>query len=136
AVTGGYLNQTAQLYMQENITFAGVIGSYTFVDWGKRKNTIRAREMLESMAVLKLQQTQDEVRQKTVKAYREFNENRQVVATNGELVELLTEEAKKAATPDAMLKTAKDLALAQVNYIKAQLALQQAYVDLMVLVGK
>jgi outer membrane protein TolC len=149
AVTGGYLNQTAQLYMQENIGFAGVIGSCTFVDWGKRKNTIRAREMLESMAVLKLQQTQDEVRQKTIKAWREFDETRQTLTLAGELVEARKEVTKQASSPEAMtkaakdpalieilLKAVKDQALAQVDYIKAELAHQQAYVQLMTLLGK
>jgi outer membrane protein TolC len=135
-VTGGYLNQTAMSYVQQDSEFVGVVGSYTFFDGGKRRNTIRERETLTAMAVLKLQQTQDDVRQKTVKAFREFDETRQALATAGELVGVRTETAKAAKTPEAMMASAKPLALAQVDYIKAQLAHQQAYVTLMVLIGK
>jgi outer membrane protein len=136
AAAGGYLNQTAMDYVQQNSAFIGVIGTYTFVDWGKRRNTIRERQTLHAMAVLKLQQTEDDVRQKTAKAFREFQETAQGVVTAGELVAVRTEATKTAANPDAMLKAAKKLALAQVDYVKAELAHQQAYVQLMTLIGK
>jgi outer membrane protein TolC len=135
-VTGGYLNQTAMSYVQQDSEYFGVVGSYTFFDGGKRRNTIRERETLTAMAVLKLQQTEDDVRQKTVKAFREFAETRQALATAGELVAVRTEAAKAAKTPDAMMAAAKPAALAQVDYVKAELAHQQAYVTLMVLIGK
>jgi len=123
-------------YIQQDFEYVGVIGSYTFFDAGKRRNTIRERETLTAMAVLKLQQTEDDVRQKTVKAFREFGETRQALATAGELVGVRTESAKTAKTPEAMMAAAKPLALSQVDYIKAELAHQQAYVTLMVLIGK
>src|SRR5262249_50547442 len=63
ALMGGYTNQTAADYIQPNIGYVGVVGTYTFVAWGKRRNTIREREELVMMATLKLQQTQDTVRQ-------------------------------------------------------------------------
>jgi hypothetical protein len=101
------------------------------------------------MAILKLQQTQDEVRQKTVKAWREFEETRQTLAIDAELVAARTEAATQASSPQSLMKAAKDpavievllkavkdQALAQVDYIRAELAHQQAYVQLMTLVGK
>jgi outer membrane protein TolC len=112
------------------------VGSYTFVDWGKRRNTIRERETLTAMAILMLQQTEDEVRQKTVKAFREYQETAAAIETAGELVAVRTEATKKAPSPDAMLKAAKDQALAEVDYVKAELAHQQAYVQVMTLIGK
>jgi outer membrane protein TolC len=136
ALTAGWLDQTAMSYVQQDSEFFGVIGSYTFFDWGKRRATIRQRETLTAMAVLKLQETQDDVRQKTVKAFREFEETRQSLATAGEMVAVRTEAVKKAANPEAMMAAAKEQALAQVNYVKAELAHQQAYVQLMVLIGK
>jgi outer membrane protein TolC len=136
ALTAGWLDQTAMSYVQQDSEFFGVIGSYTFVDWGKRRATIRQRETLTAMAVLKLQETQDDVRQKTVKAFREFEETRQSLATAGEMVAVRTEAVKKAANPEAMMAAGKEQALAQVNYVKAELAHQQAYVQLMVLIGK
>jgi outer membrane protein TolC len=55
AAFGGYLNQTAASYIQQDIGYYGVMGTYTFVDWGKRRNTIRERKTLASMATLQLQ---------------------------------------------------------------------------------
>jgi outer membrane protein TolC len=136
AVVGGYCNQTAMSYVQQDIGFFGVVGSIAIVDGGKRKNTIRERETLVGMAILKLQQTEDEVRQKTVKAFREFEETRQAVVTAEELVAVRIEATKKATSPVDMLAGAKAQGLAQVDYIKAQLAHQQAYVQLMTLIGK
>src|SRR5207253_5483617 len=72
AVVGGYSNQTAADYIQPNIGFVGVIGTYTFVDWGKRRNTIRERNELVAMATLKTQQTQDNGSPKALKAYRDY----------------------------------------------------------------
>ena len=69
AVVGGYANQTAASYMQQDIGFVGVVGSYTFFEWGKRRNTVRGGENLVALAKLKVQQTQDEVRQKALKPY-------------------------------------------------------------------
>ena len=56
-VVGGYVNQTGASYIQQDIGYVGVMGSYTFLDWGKRKNIVRERGNLVSMATLKVQQT-------------------------------------------------------------------------------
>ena len=64
AVVGGYANQTGASYVQQDIGYLGVTGSYTFVDWGNRRNTIRGSENLIALANLKVQTTEDEVRQK------------------------------------------------------------------------
>src|SRR5262249_6995525 len=75
AVIGGYANQTVANYIQPNIGYVGVVGSYTFVDWGKRRNIVRERRDLVTMATLKSQQTRDEVRQKAAKVFREVQES-------------------------------------------------------------
>ncbi len=142
AMVGGYSNQTAADYIQPNIGFVGVMGSYTFVDWGKRRNVIRERQNLVAMASLKLQQTEDDVRQKAQKAFREVAETQEALKTAEEMVGLRQEAVKQATTPEAMknptplLTASKDLLTAQVDAIKADLAYRQAYVQLMALIGK
>jgi outer membrane protein TolC len=141
AVVGGYANQTVQSYVQQDIGYAGVVGTYTFVDWGKRRNVIRERQNLVGMATLKLQQTEDDVRQKARKAFREVGESQQALKTAEELVGLHKEAVKKATTPEAeknpkdLLDASKALMLAEVEYVKADLAYRQAYVELMTLLG-
>jgi outer membrane protein TolC len=142
---GGYVNQTGASYIQQDIGYVGAVGSYTFVDWGKRRNVIRERQNLVAMATLKLEQTQDDVRQSAEKAFRNVAETQEALKTAGELVELRTEEEKKAATPEAMTKAtglkdlldaSKKLAEAEVDAVKADLAYREAYVKLMALLGK
>jgi outer membrane protein TolC len=145
ALMGGYLNQTAADYIQPNISYVGVVGSYTFFDGGKRRAVIHEREDLVGMASLKLRQTEDEVRQKATKAFREVGETQEALKQAQELVTLLKEAEKTATTPEALtnplalallLKASKDLMLAEVEVVKADLAYRQAYVKVMSLVGK
>ena len=136
AAFGGYLNQQAMSYVQPNISYLGVMGTYTFVDWGKRRNIIRERNTLESMATIQLQQTEDEVRQKAQKAFREVIQTQQERTTAQEMLDLRKEAEKKAGAPMAMMAAVKARMLAEVDFIKADLAYRQAYVQLMSLVGQ
>jgi outer membrane protein TolC len=145
AAVAGYINQTGLSYVQQDIGYVGVVGSYTFVDWGKRRNVIRERQNLVAMANLKLQQTEDDVRQKAVKAFREVGETNEALKTSQEMVTLRKEAEKKVTTPEAvknpialaiMLKASKDRGTAEFDAIKAELAYRQAYVSLMSLIGK
>jgi outer membrane protein TolC len=127
-VAGGYLNQTGESYVQQDIGYLGVFGSYTFVDWGKRRNILCERKNLVAMATLKVQQVQDEVCQKSKKAYREMEQNQAALQVAQELVEARKAVAQKASTPQAMrdptalLRAGKDLATAEVDLIKAEMA--------------
>lgn len=136
ALTGGYVNQTVQSYVQQDIGYVGLIGTYTFVDWGKRKNVIRERQDLVAMASLKLHQTEDDVRQKAVKAFREIGETQAALKTAQEMAALRAEAQKKATDPAALMAAARNRALADVDLVKADLAYRQAYVQLMSLIGK
>lgn len=136
AAFGGYLNQTAASYVQQDIGYFGVLGTYTFVDWGKRRNTVRQRKDMATMAGLQLQQTEDEVRQKARKAFREVAEALQARNTAQEMLDLRAEGAKKAAAPAAMMAAVKARMMAEVDFVKADLAYRQAYVQLMSLVGQ
>jgi outer membrane protein TolC len=112
------------------------VGTYTFVDWGKRRNTIRERDQFVAMATLKVRQTQDTVRQNALKAFRDYEQSQRALKLAGELVAVRTEAEKAAATPAAKFKAAKDAMTAQVDSVKADLAHRIAYVKLMSLLGQ
>jgi outer membrane protein len=144
-LVGGYVNQTGASYIQQDIGYVGVVGSYTFVDWGKRRNVIRERQNLVGMATLKLEQTRDDVRLKVEKAFRDWVASQETLKIDEEMVGLRKEAEKKATTPeamtnptalDALLTASKKRAEAEVEAVKADLAYRQAYVELMGLVGK
>jgi outer membrane protein TolC len=136
AVIGGYANNNMLDVVQPNFGYVGVFGTYTFLDWGKRKNTIRERKEIEAMAALKVQQTQDTVRQNALKAFRDYHETQEALKLADDLVAVRTEAQKAAAGPADQFKAAKDLMEAQVNSVKADLAHRIAYVKLMSLLGK
>jgi len=137
AIVGGYLNQTGASYMQQDIGFVGAFASFTIWDWGKRRNVIRERQSLRSAASLKLSSTEDDIRQKATKAVRELNETQEELKTSREMMELREEVLKKAmqgADITALRKASRDLAEAQVAYVKGELAFRQAHVQLMSLI--
>jgi outer membrane protein len=140
AVMGGYTNQTAASYIQQNFGYIGVVGTYTFVDWGKRRNVIHEREHLISMATLKYQQVQDDVRQKALKAHRGLWESHEALKLANELVAVRKETEAKAlpgamTNPAALLEAAKARGTAEVEAVKADLAYRQAHVELSRLIG-
>ncbi|HEX5272065.1 MAG TPA: TolC family protein [Gemmataceae bacterium] len=140
-IMGGYLNQTAADYIQPNVGYVGVMGSYTFLDWGKRKNTIREAETTVALASLKVRTTQDDVRKKALKAFRDLDQTQAAINTARELVELRAEAVKKATTPAALkdpeplLRASKKLGEAQVDLVKAELAYRTAWAQFMELIG-
>jgi outer membrane protein TolC len=136
ALVGGYANNNLTPVVQPNIGYVGVVGTYTFVDWGKRRNTLRERQELVAMASLKVQQTQDDVRQKALKAFREYEETAKALKLADELAAVRTEAEKAAKEPSAKFTAAKDMATAQVDAVKADLAHRVAFVKLMALIGR
>jgi outer membrane protein TolC len=140
AVVGGYLNQTVADYIQPNIGYIGVVGKYTFVDWGNRRNVVHERKTLLAMAHVQLSQTQDQLRQKAAKAFRDLVESQNDLKAAQQMVELRQEAVKKATTPDALtnptalLKASKELAQAQVDLVKTDLAYRQAHVEVTALI--
>ncbi len=137
---GGFTNQMAASYIQQNFGYIGVMGSYTFVDWGKRRHTIKEREQLIGMATLKLRQTQDDVRQKALKAYRGLFESQRALSLAQSLVPLRKEAEAKAYTeakakPVGLLQASRARGVAEVDLVKADLAYRQAHIELMTLIG-
>jgi outer membrane protein TolC len=133
---GGYANQTLMDSIQPNFSYLGVTASWTLFAWGKRKHTVNERETLVSMASLKLQQTQDEVRQKALKAFREFGETKQTLVLAEGLDKLRKEAEKAAEEPVEKFAAAKAAMEAAVDLVKADLAYRVAYVKLMALICK
>jgi outer membrane protein TolC len=140
AIMGGYANNTTLTSIQQNIGYVGVTANYTFIDWGKRRNTIRGSKNLIALASMKVQTTQDEVRQKALKAYRQYQDGAAAINLAKEVVQLRKEQVKKASTPDAManlgplLDASEKNLEAEIDFIKADLAYRSAYVELMALI--
>jgi outer membrane protein len=141
-VVGGYANQTVASYVQQDIGYVGVMGSWTLVDWGKRQSVIHERENMVMMATLKLHQTEDEVRQNAQKAFREVGEDFTALQSADQMVGLRQQAAKAANTPEALqnptglITASNNLMAAEVNAVKADLNYRISFVKLMALVGQ
>jgi hypothetical protein len=88
------------------------------------------------MAHLKVQQTRDQVRQNALKAFHEYVQTGVAFDLAGQMLEGRKEAEKAAGAAAAKFAAAKDLMLAQVDYVKADLARRIAYVKLMALIGQ
>jgi hypothetical protein len=103
---------------------------------------VRERENLVALATLKVQQTEDEVRQKAMKAFREFEQHRAALKLAEQMVQARGEAAKAAQTPAAMqnpaplIEATKKFGLAQVDLVKAELAYRVSAAQIMSMVGK
>jgi outer membrane protein TolC len=142
ALVGGIANQDFADYIQPDFAYVGFLGHYTFIDWGKRRNTIRERENMIAMAQLKCQQVQDEVRQNAAKAFREYQQDADILKTAQAMVEARQAAVKKATTPEAMhdptalIAANKAFGLAQVDLVKAQMNYRVAAAKVMNLMGR
>jgi outer membrane protein TolC len=142
AMVGGYANQEQMDYIQPNFAYVGFVGTYTLFDWGKRRNVLRERENMIRMANLKVQQVQDEVRQNAQKAFREFQQDQAILKNAEDMVKVRQEAVKQATTPEAMKNPAplieanKNLGLAQVDLVKAQMNYRVAAAKILNLMGR
>jgi outer membrane protein TolC len=132
----GYAHQEGIPTIQPNISYVGVQGSVTFFEWGKRKNVVRERETTVILAQQKVAQTQDEIAQKTHKAFREVQQGREALQNAEAMVKLRKEASKKATGLKAMLDAGKDELTAEVEVVKADLVYRTAYSQLMSLIGR
>lgn len=134
-LTAGYVNQQAASYIQPNIGYVGAAGTWTLFNGGKRQDVVLERQTMVAMAHLKLSDTEDQVRQKALKAYREVVDAQETLKIAQEMVGLRIEAEKAAAGPAALMAAAKNRMLAEVDAVKADLAYRVACVQVMSLVG-
>jgi outer membrane protein TolC len=134
SVMGGYANQTAADYIQRNIGFIGLTGSYTFFEWGKRRDVYRQRELDIALAHQNVQVTVDKVRLEARKAYGRYEQSRAEYRLAGEMVQA-RKDAEKAASGRAAVQAKADTAKAELEYMKAEIAYRVAHAQLTGLIG-
>jgi outer membrane protein len=134
-VVGGYANQTGASYVQPNIGYIGVTASYTFWDWGKRRDVKRQRQTLIALAHQNLQVTMDKVGLEARKVYGSFEQAREAYRLAGEMVQA-RKEAEKTAAEAAAAQAKAETAKAELEYMKAEIAYRVAHAQLEALIGK
>jgi outer membrane protein TolC len=134
-VIGGYANQTVAGYIQPNIGFVGVTGSYTFFEWGRKRDVIRQREMDISLAHQNVQVVMDKVQLEARKAFGGYEDARDTYRLAGDMVQA-RKDAEKAMTGPAAIQAKGDSAKAELEYMKAEIAYRIARTQLAAVVGR
>jgi outer membrane protein TolC len=134
-LTAGYINQTGASYIEPNIGYIGAAGTWTLFNGGKRIEVLQERKTIVAMANLKLSQTEDEVRQNAIKAYREVGDAQDTLKLATEMV-VLRREAEKAAKGADLPAAVKARMNAEVEAVKAEMNLRIAGAKLLNLVGR
>jgi outer membrane protein TolC len=134
AVMGGYANQTFVSYIQPNIGFVGVTASYTFFEWGKRRDVKHQRDLDIALAHQNLQVTIAKVSLEARKAYGQYEQAREAYRRAGEMVQA-RKDAEKAAAGAAAAQAKADTAKAALEYMKAEITYRVAHAQLMGLIG-
>jgi outer membrane protein TolC len=133
SVIGGYANQTAASYIQPNIGFVGVTGSYTFWEWGKKRDVKRQRDADIALAHQNVRVVADKVQLEARKAFAEYEESREELHLAGELARA-RKEAEKAATGAAAFQAKADTTKAELEAMKAEIGYRVAHAKLAALV--
>jgi outer membrane protein TolC len=136
SVVGGYANQTGASYIQDNIGYLGLAASYTFWDWGKRREVKRQREALIAVAQQNVQVVMDKVQLEARKAYIDFDQGREAYRLAVDMVQA-RKAAEQAAAGLAALKEAKTAtAKAELELMKAEIAYRVGHAKLMAVIGR
>jgi outer membrane protein TolC len=129
SVVGGYANQTTANYIQPDIGYVGVTGSWTMFEWGKKRDVTRQRETDIAMAQENVRVTMDKVGLEARKAFSTFEQTREAYQLAGEMVQA-RKDAEKNAAGAAMLQAKGDTAKAELEAMKAEIAYRVAHAQL------
>jgi outer membrane protein TolC len=132
-VIGGYANQTIASYIQPNIGYLGLAGSYTFWEWGKKRDIKRQREMDIALAHQHVRVVSDKVQLDARKAYSEYEQARDQLRLGGEMVQA-RKEAEKSLAGSAAFQAKADTSKAELEYMKAEITYRVAHAKLAALV--
>jgi outer membrane protein TolC len=131
---GGYFNQTMADYIQPNVSFIGATATYTFWEWGKKRDLKLQREADVALAHQNLRVTADKVQLDARKAYDSFDQTREAYRLAGEMVQARRDAEKGAADPAAVLAAKGETAKAELESMKAEIAYRVAHAQLAALI--
>jgi len=135
-IIGGWANQTSADYIQPNIGYVGVTASYTFLDWGKRRDIARQRQTQITMGQKNVCATRDKVALEARKTFAEFQRESESLKLAAEVVKARQDAEKEAATPAAMVAAKGETAKAELDQMKAEIAYRVAHAKLMKTIGQ
>ncbi len=129
SVVGGYANQTVMSYVQPNISYLGVTGTYTFWEWGKKRDVKRQRETDIALAHQNVLVVADKVRLEARKAFLAYEQAREDLRLAGEMVQA-RKDLEKSVPAAAAFQAKADTSKAELEYMKAEITYRVAHAKL------
>lgn len=135
-VIGGYANQTSASYIQPDIGYLGVSASYTFWEWGKKRDVCDQRETDLALAHQNLLVTRDKVALESRKSYGSFEQALQSARLAEQMVRACGEAERTAGNPADVLNAKSTTAKAQLDLMKTDITYRVAHAQLMGVLGR
>ncbi|HEX4145064.1 MAG TPA: TolC family protein [Pirellulales bacterium] len=134
-VIGGYANQTGASYIQANINYVGVTGTYTFFEWGKKHDVSRQREADVALAHQNLHVVSDKVRLEAAKSFGALEQALAGYRLAGEMVQARQDAERAASDATTLMSARAATASAQLEYMKAEIGYRMAHAQLAAAIG-
>jgi outer membrane protein TolC len=128
-VIGGFANQTLTNAVQPDIGYLGISGSYTFWDWGKRREVKNQRQTQIALAHQNVRVVSDKVQFEARKTFLAYEQAREGLRLAGEMVQA-RKDAEKEAKGKASLQAKADTSKAELEAMKADIAYRIAHAQL------
>ena len=117
----GYFNQSLISVLPENNYFIGVMATWNFIDFGRRKAVLNERKSLHKQAVLNLDDSKRKMDNEVFKAYRKVVQSRELLAAVQKTLDYRRADYKlKKDRSDAGLILPKDLLETRAALVKAE----------------
>jgi outer membrane protein TolC len=133
---GGGAAQSFADYIQPEFAFVGVTASYTFVDWGKRREVKRQREAQIALAHKNVEVVSETVQLDARKAFLAFKHAEQELQIANETVAARQDAEKEAKQPAEVLTAKADTARAQLDQMQAELNYRLVHAKLLAAIGQ
>lgn len=142
-VIGGYSNQSIISVLPENNYFAGLMLSWNFIDFGKRRSVLNERKSQQKQAELGLAYSKNKTDNEVFKAYRKVIQSRELLASSQKALDYrradyrLKKDRSDAGLilPKDLLETRAALVKAEQDYFSVQLTCRLAITDLEIVSG-
>ncbi len=135
SVFGSYFNQTSVSIIQENFGAIGVAGSYTFVDWGKRRKVKHQRETQIAQAEINVRSTMDKVVLEARQAYLAFDQSHQALSLANDMARARADSEAGIKDPVALASARAATARAGLEGLQAEFAYRVAWAKLAGVLG-
>ena len=134
----GYSNQSLISVLPENNYFLGLMLSWNFIDFGKRRSVLNERRSQQKQAELDLDHSGKEMDNEVLKAYRKVIQSGELLASSQKALDYrradykLKKDRSDAGLilPKALLETRAALIKAEQDYFSAQLGYRLAIATL------